>query len=69
MLQAKLLGSAVVDSIQKKNLETLNDRRKKYQSGQFSVLTSWNMVGVLDQERSLYKDIMQFSSQSKEVCF
>lgn len=69
MLQAKLLGVAAVDSIHKKNLEILNDRGKKYRPGQFSVLTSWNMAGVLDQERNLYKDIMQISSQSKEVRF
>uniref|UniRef100_A0A915Q0U5 Non-specific serine/threonine protein kinase n=1 Tax=Setaria digitata TaxID=48799 RepID=A0A915Q0U5_9BILA len=65
MLRAKLLGAAVVDSIHRKNLEILNDRGKKYRPGQFSVLTSWNMAGVLDQERNLYKDIMQISSQSK----
>ncbi|VBB26200.1 unnamed protein product [Acanthocheilonema viteae] len=69
MLQAKLLGAATADSIHKKNLETLNDRGKKYRPGQFSVLTSWNMAGVLDQERNLYSDIMQISSQSKEVRF
>ncbi|CAG9533508.1 unnamed protein product [Cercopithifilaria johnstoni] len=66
MLQAKLLGAAAVDSMHKKNLEILNDRREKYRPGQFSVLTSWNMAGVLDQERNLYKDITHISSQSKE---
>uniref|UniRef100_A0A0R3RWB7 Huntingtin n=1 Tax=Elaeophora elaphi TaxID=1147741 RepID=A0A0R3RWB7_9BILA len=66
MLQAKLLGAAAVDSIHKKNLEILNDQGKKYRPGQFSVLTSWNMAGVLDQERNLYKDIMQIRSRSKE---
>ncbi|OZC09194.1 hypothetical protein X798_03738 [Onchocerca flexuosa] len=66
MLQAKLLGVAAVDSIHKKNLEILNDRGKKYRPGQFSVFTSWNMAGVLDQERDLYKDIMQINNQPKE---
>ncbi|EJD74722.1 hypothetical protein LOAG_18001, partial [Loa loa] len=66
MLQAKLLGASAVDSIRKKNLEIINDRGKRYRPGQFSVLTFWNMAGVLDQERNLYKDIMQINSQSKE---
>ncbi|KAM3726562.1 Huntingtin [Dirofilaria immitis] len=65
MLQAKLLGAATVDSIHKKNLEIVNERGKKYRPGQFSVFTSWNMTGVLDQERNLYKDIMQISSEPK----
>uniref|UniRef100_A0AAF5RT25 Uncharacterized protein n=1 Tax=Wuchereria bancrofti TaxID=6293 RepID=A0AAF5RT25_WUCBA len=66
MLQAKLLGASAIDSIHKKNLEILNDRGRKYRPGQFSVLTSWNMAGILEQERNLYKDIMQISSQSNE---
>lgn len=69
MLQAKLLGAAAIDSIHKKNLEILNDRGKKYRPGQFSVLTSWNIAGILDQEHNLCKDIMQISSQSKDVRF
>ncbi|VDN91041.1 unnamed protein product [Brugia pahangi] len=66
MLQAKLLGASAIDSIHKKNLEVLNDRGRKYRPGQFSVLTSWNMAGILEQERNLYKDIMQISGQSNE---
>lgn len=69
MLQAKLLGVASIESIHKKNLEILNDRGKKYRPGQFSVLTSWNMAGVLDEERNLCKDIVQIANQPKEVSF
>ncbi|VDN01026.1 unnamed protein product [Thelazia callipaeda] len=66
MLQAKLLGGAVVDSINRKNLEIFNDQGKRYRPGQFSVLTSWNMAGLLDHERSLYKDVVQGKSQLKK---
>lgn len=67
-LQARLWGSVEVDFVYKKNLEFLNDHGKKYRPGQFSVLSSWNMAGILDQERNLYKDItMQSGTQPKEV--
>uniref|UniRef100_F1KPL5 Huntingtin n=1 Tax=Ascaris suum TaxID=6253 RepID=F1KPL5_ASCSU len=57
MLKAILLGDPDPESIYRRNLELLGDVGKTYRLGQLSVHAVWNMTGVLDQERNLYKGI------------
>lgn len=66
MLKAMLLENANVENSFKRNLEFLGDPGERYRPGQFSVLTSWNMAGVLEEERNLYKGITHQSEKVKK---
>ena len=71
MLKAKLTKPAEMCAIYQRNLEFVDPVSDTYCLGQFSVHALWNMTGVLDLERDLFRENSVTTSHSpkKVGCF